>query len=59
MRRIAQFIAFASLVLFFAAHADVAHAQEFPEKPVRIIVPFTPGGSTDLDRPDYWRRSRG
>jgi tripartite-type tricarboxylate transporter receptor subunit TctC len=31
-------------VAFFAA----VHAQPYPAKPVRIIVPFPPGGSTDL-----------
>jgi tripartite-type tricarboxylate transporter receptor subunit TctC len=34
-----------ALLLCFALHA---HAQEWPAKPVRIIVPFPAGGSADL-----------
>jgi len=33
--------------LFFLAVASIAAAQGFPERPVRIIVPLTPGGSPD------------
>jgi len=36
-------LAAASLVL-----ACAAHAQTFPTKPIRVIIPFVPGGSSDI-----------
>ena len=36
------------LVLGLASWAESAVAQDYPSRPVTIIVPFTPGGSTDL-----------
>jgi len=40
--------AFRLLALAFAALAPAAHAQNYPTKPVRLIISFTPGSSTDI-----------
>ena len=38
----------ALLVAALLSLAGAAHAQGYPAKPVRILVGFAPGGSTDL-----------
>jgi tripartite-type tricarboxylate transporter receptor subunit TctC len=34
--------------LFFSLVMAAAGAQEWPQRPVRFIVPFPPGGATDF-----------
>ena len=38
----------ASLALALAAMAPLAQAQAWPGKPIRLVVPFPPGGAADL-----------
>ena len=47
MKSLRRFAAL-SLALTIAAAGGVAHAQTYPTKPIRMINPFSPGGSLDL-----------
>jgi tripartite-type tricarboxylate transporter receptor subunit TctC len=43
-----SFVRAASAIAILAACAGGAQAQTWPNKPIRMVVPYTPGGYTDL-----------
>ncbi len=45
MRRLIIF----TLVLLACGAGGVTHAQTYPQRPIRLIVPFPPGGATDAN----------
>jgi tripartite-type tricarboxylate transporter receptor subunit TctC len=48
MRKVFTAIAFVLLVLVLPADVLPARADNFPSRPITLIVPFPPGGSTDV-----------
>jgi tripartite-type tricarboxylate transporter receptor subunit TctC len=44
----ARLVAALAGVMLFAAALPGAHAQAWPSRGIRIVVPFAPGGSTDI-----------
>jgi tripartite-type tricarboxylate transporter receptor subunit TctC len=44
----AEFMLLTSFIMAPAAPVAAAQADRYPDKPIRIVVPFTPGGSNDL-----------
>src|ERR1700719_5123910 len=43
-----QFLSLAAAAAALPAFPDIASAQSYPGRPVRVIVPYSPGGPTDV-----------
>lgn len=46
--KIKTYFVFSALIAAFSLEAGISHAQEYPVKPIRMIIPYSAGGTTDI-----------
>ena len=48
INKLASFIVVLSCVLALSGLSENSQAQEYPNRPIKMIIPFSPGGASDL-----------
>ena len=46
--KICRFVLFSTAVMNFLFHMDVNAQGAYPDRPIKLVVPYPPGGTTDL-----------
>ena len=39
---------FCGVIAFLALYCSIGMAQEYPNKPIKVVIPYAPGGPSDI-----------